>query len=101
MEAGENLTTKEMKTAEQFFEEQSITDANAAIDKCKTKFTRWDVFKFAELYAAAVNEPEITDEEIEKWIRNDANWAKTFINGAIYGAKAMRDGLIMRNKLRG
>ena len=41
-----------MKTPEQFFEEQSITDANAAIDKTRTKFTRWDVFKFAELYAA-------------------------------------------------
>jgi hypothetical protein len=49
-----------------------------------------------------LNEPKKpTDEEIETWIRNDANWAKTFINGAIYGAKAMRDGLIMRNKLRG
>ena len=43
-----------MKTAEQFFNEQSLTDANTAIDKCKTKFTRWDVFKFAELYAAEV-----------------------------------------------
>ena len=32
-----------------------------------------------------------TDEEIEKWIINDANWAKTFINGSIYGAKWMRD----------
>jgi hypothetical protein len=35
-----------------------------------------------------------TDNEIEEWIYNDAHWAKTFINGAIYGAKAVRDGLI-------
>ena len=39
-------------------------------------------------------QPEVTDEEIEEWIHNDAHWAKTFINGAIYGAKAMRDRLI-------
>jgi len=40
------------------------------------------------------NPTGVTDEEIEEWIHNDAHWAKTFINGAIYGAKAMRDRLI-------
>ena len=53
---------------------------------------------FHNRYIAAMEEyrqqPGVTDEEIEEWIHNDAHWAKTFINGAIYGAKAMRDGLI-------
>lgn len=42
--------------------------------------------------------PETTYEEIEEWIEADAHWAKTFINGAIYGAIAMRDGKIKSTK---
>ena len=49
------------------------------------------VLKIMEEYR---QQPEMTDEDIEEWIHNDAHWAKTFINGAIYGAKAHRDKLI-------
>lgn len=40
-------------TAKEFFNQQSITDANSVIDKCKQKFTREELFKFAEAYHAA------------------------------------------------
>ena len=59
------------------------------------------VNKFQSEIAALLREPDQdlpSDEEIEEWIKADANWSKTFINGAIYGAKAMRDGWIKSNR---
>jgi hypothetical protein len=51
--------------------------------------------KYIDWYLQPLSDQDLpSDEEIEEWIKADANWAKTFINGAIYGAKAMRDGLI-------
>lgn len=50
-----------------------------------------------KLRASAVNEPEITDEEIEKWARvheSDGRLNGHDTSAAIRAAKAMRDGLI-------
>ena len=56
------------------------------------------LYKSKDIYKSRPDIKTVSDEEIEEWIKADANWAKTFINGAIYGAKAMRDGLIKSNR---
>jgi hypothetical protein len=59
-------------------------------------FNVWKVFEY---YLQPLSDQDLpSDEEIEEWIKADANWSKTFINGAIYGAKAMRDGWIKSNR---
>ena len=58
-------------------------------------------YNFKSELRALEQEPDqdlLSDKDIEEWIKADANWSKTFINGAIYGAKAMRDGWIKSNR---
>jgi len=73
-------------------EKMKIWDKNKeTIAQLKSDYSKYKTYQtFPKDTPAATP----TDEEIEEWIKADAHWAKTFINGAIYGAKAMRDGKI-------
>ena len=62
-----------------------------SLPKARVILGAYEIAEWMEEYRQQTG---VTDEEIEEWIHNDAHWAKTFINGAIYGAKAHRDKLI-------
>jgi hypothetical protein len=94
---GEQIEQKEYKTAEEF----GVIDIAKWLNE-KGYRRGMDIYlgEIAGLIKSFMEEyrqqGQSSDEDIEEWIYNDAHWAKTFINGAIYGAQSMRDRLIQK-----